>query len=525
MYKLFLTLRYLRKNRIAYFAIAAVTLCVAMVLTVMSVMGGFLDTVKQRARGLLGDIVVDNSRYEGFPLYEEFIEEIEQWPEIVAATPVIYTYGILNIRSTGLRTPVSVVGIRLEEVFQVNDFKSGLYYEAHYPGTTTLAEQSQPLAGVQADGQVVLPEPYQSALERSRKDPRTPPDDSAPTEMNRFLLSQELKAVPGIYELNAGGPFPAMAGQPHFGLIIGRDIIARRLPDGSYERMPYYPRGCVATVLMGRGEGAEVDQFSQPFRYTDDSRTGIYEIDSRHVYCDFDMLQKAIWMNEAELTDGSGMAPARCSQIQIRIAPGVDADVLAKRLSDAYFRLLSRPEFNDLPQFERNLIRTVRAFTWEQSQAHVIGPVEKERQLVTILFAIISLVAVVLILCILYMIALQKTRDIGILKSVGGSSAGVACIFLTYGAAVGIVGSTLGTALGYQFVNAINDVQQHLIDINPAWQVWDRSVYSFDEIPSTIRLVDIVIVVLSAIAASTVGAAAAAWRAGSMEPVEALRYE
>ena len=70
MYKLFLTLRYLRKRRIAYFAIAAVTLCVAMVLIVMSVMGGWLDMVKQRARGLLGDVIVDNKAFQGYLLHK-----------------------------------------------------------------------------------------------------------------------------------------------------------------------------------------------------------------------------------------------------------------------------------------------------------------------------------------------------------------------------------------------------------------------------------------------------------------------
>jgi lipoprotein-releasing system permease protein len=524
LYKLFLTLRYLRKNRIAYFAIAAVTLCVAMVLIVMSVMGGFLDTVKQRARGLLGDIVVDNSRYEGFPLYEEFINEIKQWPEVVAATPVIYSFGLLHFPDSNARTYVSIVGIRLHEVYEVNAFKQSLYYDSHYPGTTTLAEQQQPLAGIRvADEQVILPAAYQSALDRSRGDPNAPPDDSSRTGMNLFLAEKGLNPVPGVYDLSPSYS-PEMVGDPWPGLIIGRDIIAKREPDGSYERSSLYPRGCMATVLMGRGEGSQMDQMRQPFRYTDDSRTGIYEIDSRHVYCDFDLLQKDLWMEAAERADGSGMAPARCSQIQIRIAPGVDANALTDRLTDAYAALLNRPEF-DLTGFERSLVRYVRAFTWEESQAHVIDPVEKEKQLVTILFAIISLVAVVLILCILYMIALQKTRDIGILKSVGGSSAGVACIFLIYGAAVGVVGSALGTALAYQFINHINEVQEHLIAINPGWQVWDRSVYSFDEIPSTIRLFDVVLVVLAAVAASTVGAAAAAWRAGSMEPVEALRYE
>ena len=49
MYKLFLTRRYLYSGRIAYLAIVAVTLCVMMVLVVLSVMGGWLDQVMWRA--------------------------------------------------------------------------------------------------------------------------------------------------------------------------------------------------------------------------------------------------------------------------------------------------------------------------------------------------------------------------------------------------------------------------------------------------------------------------------------------
>jgi lipoprotein-releasing system permease protein len=163
--------------------------------------------------------------------------------------------------------------------------------------------------------------------------------------------------------------------------------------------------------------------------------------------------------------------------------------------------------------------------TWEQSQAHIIAPVEKERQLVSILFGIISLVAVVLVLCILYMIVLQKTRDIGVVKALGGSSAGVALIFIAYGAAVGLVGSALGSVIGFYFVTYINEIQDWLRAMNPALQVWDRSVYSFDTIPNTVRTEDLVVVLAAAIAASTLGSLAAAWRAGSMQPVEALRHE
>jgi lipoprotein-releasing system permease protein len=179
----------------------------------------------------------------------------------------------------------------------------------------------------------------------------------------------------------------------------------------------------------------------------------------------------------------------------------------------------------DLDAFESRLISSVKAMTWQESQIHLIGPVEKEKILVTILFGIISLVAVTLVLCILYMIVLQKTRDIGIVKSIGGSSGGVALIFIMYGAAVGIAGGVLGTALGTWFITYVNEIQDFLIRVNPAWRVWDMQVYSFDRIPSEVDPVDAVFVVVIAVIASTFGSLVAAWRAGRMQPVEAVRYE
>ncbi len=543
MYKIFLTIRYLRKRRIAYFAIGAVTLCTAMVLIVSSVMGGFLDKLKLKARGLLGDVIVRGDSARGFPLYQELIDEIKQWPEIVEATPVIVTYGMMKFEDSPSVQTVIVSGIKLEETYRVNAFKSGLFYEQHYPGTTTFAPQQQPVVGFDdqrsarketPEGTIILPVlplSLADALAKSRAADTNEDDVYAGTRLNEALAEYNLPLIPGVFargsapELSNERPRPGFEGEPRDGAIIGRDLVAKRLRDGSYRRYDLLPRGCVVTLtLLPISDAANVDTpIKYPFRYADDSRTGIYEIDSQQVYVAFEVLQKLLQMDAGETIDGDPI-PARASQIQIKVAAGVDATALARRL-ERHFHLYRNDERFNLTFDEKLLLERTEVVTWEESQAHYIKPVEKERQLVTILFGTISLVAAVLVLCILYMIVLQKTRDIGIVKSIGGSSAGVASIFMLYGVAIGVVGSISGSVLGTLFVVYINDIQDLLVWLNPAWQVWDRSVYSFDEIPNTVRPIEVAFIAVGGIFMATMGSMTAAWRAGSMHPVEALRYE
>ena len=57
MYKLHLILKYLRKRRIAWVSLIAVMLCTAMVLIVISVMGGWLRMFRASFHGLSGDVI------------------------------------------------------------------------------------------------------------------------------------------------------------------------------------------------------------------------------------------------------------------------------------------------------------------------------------------------------------------------------------------------------------------------------------------------------------------------------------
>ena len=88
MYAPILASRYLRSRVIPLVAVAAVALCVALVIIVVSVMTGFLDMVKQSGRTLMGDVAI-SYQIRGLPRYERLIELLEARAEVHAAAPVI----------------------------------------------------------------------------------------------------------------------------------------------------------------------------------------------------------------------------------------------------------------------------------------------------------------------------------------------------------------------------------------------------------------------------------------------------
>jgi len=535
MYKFFLCLRYLRKRRIAFFAVAAVCLCVAMVLIVFSVMDGFLRMVRDRSRGMLGDLVVENqSSLQGFYFYQEFIDELKADPQIgphiQEATPVIYTYGVVRYPDSQITKPAQVSGIRLDEYRKVNDFEKGLFYEKYYPGTTTLAPQRIPGCAPTAEGVYVLPPDIEAAWQKWWASATPQERAKAPID-KRWPYNRvgQYWPVP-LEELAASDrPGPMWYGSELPGIILGTDMCATRDEKGNYER--YHCRGEeVQVTLVPITESGQLRDATGPvrdiFRFADDCRTGVYDIDSMAAYVDFDRLQKLLNMNYREWTDEDTgqkvVNHARASQVQIKLKPG--ADVLAVRNAiRARWDAFSGPRLALVKN--PNLMVGVRVLTWEEKQRTFIEAVEKEKYLVTILFGIISFVAVLLIGCVFYMIVQQKTRDIGIIKSVGATSLGVAGIFISYGAAVGVVGGAVGTVIGVLFVHYINEVQDLLKWISPKAEVWNPQVYIFERIPNEVNPWHAAFIYMVAIVVSMLGSLIAANKAARVWPVEALRYE
>jgi lipoprotein-releasing system permease protein len=219
-----------------------------------------------------------------------------------------------------------------------------------------------------------------------------------------------------------------------------------------------------------------------------------------------------------------GFTPARTSQVLIRLAEGLEARQVRAEIESAWKTFRASLDVEPY-SIEGQLLDFVAVETWQERQREFIQAVEKEKMLVTILFGVISIVAVVLIGCIFYMVVEKKIRDIGIIKSLGASSLGVAWIFIVYGAAVGVVGSVLGTVGGVFFVKYINEFQELLVRLNPKLQVWSPDVYTFDRIPNVVDPTEAVVIVIVAVFASMLGALIPAILAARVWPVDALRYE
>ena len=147
-----------------------------------------------------------------------------------------------------------------------------------------------------------------------------------------------------------------------------------------------------------------------------------------------------------------------------------------------------------------------------------------ETAILNVLLFLIIAVAGFGILAIFYMIVVEKTRDIGILKSLGASGRGVMGIFLAYGLSLGLVGSGVGLVIGLLFVRYINEIADLLGRIT-GQPVFDPTIYYFYKIPTIIVPQTVAWIVIGAVGIAVAASILPARRAARLHPVEALRYE
>lgn len=516
MYKVLLCTRYLRTRYIALASIISVMLGVATMIVVNSVMAGFSSEMRERIHGILADMVLEAGNMNGNSDPERQMQIIREvaGDYIEAMSPTVEVYGLLTFRYGGqyMPRPVTLIGIDPPSKAQVGTLIEHL-------------ENYKPI--LDEKGRVVRPpefardhvpgwDPTVSCLEyrrmRAQQDHLMRDDDDAE-------LIKPDDAVPGDGDKNKHADILEQLNQNaaertdellgalmKARIYVGAQLISFPFPDKNEKKTRtvwmVQPGDDVMISTVSAGKSPEARNFHATI--VDVFKSGMSEYDSNLVFMNLEELQRVRGMIDPPDDPEHGVRSI--TSIQIKLKNFSDWKVVKDRLEAAF-----PPGFYQVR-------------TWEQKQGPLLAAVDVESTILNVLLFMIIAVAGFGILAIFFMIVVEKTRDIGILKSLGASSRGVMSIFVSYGLSLGMVGSGVGVIVGLLFVRYINEIERGLTYITGR-KVFDETIYYFPSIPTRVDALTVAWVAAGAVMIAILASILPARRAARLHPVQALRHE
>ncbi|MDR3500112.1 MAG: lipoprotein-releasing ABC transporter permease subunit [Parvibaculum sp.] len=162
--------------------------------------------------------------------------------------------------------------------------------------------------------------------------------------------------------------------------------------------------------------------------------------------------------------------------------------------------------------------------TWQETNRSFFSALQVERNVMFLILTLILIVAALNIVSGLIMLVKDKGRDIAVLRTMGATRGSVMRVFFISGAAIGVVGTLAGFSLGTIFCLNIETLRQFLSHITGT-ELFSPEIYFLSHMPAEIDVGEVVAVVGMALFLSFAATLYPAWRAASLDPVEALRYE
>jgi len=212
---------------------------------------------------------------------------------------------------------------------------------------------------------------------------------------------------------------------------------------------------------------------------------GMYDYNTGFVYVSLPEAQKFFEM------------PGRVSGLQVRVDEIYNAEAIGRDIQAAA----------GYPYYTRN---------WVEMNKNFFSALKLEKIGMSLILVVIIIVASFNIIGTLTMIVMEKSREIAILKSMGASSRSIMQIFMFAGLVIGIVGTAIGSAIGYGAVAIIT--RTGVITL-------PKDVYQVSHLPLSITALDVFFISLTALGISFLATLYPSWQAAKQDPVEVLRYE
>ena len=161
---------------------------------------------------------------------------------------------------------------------------------------------------------------------------------------------------------------------------------------------------------------------------------------------------------------------------------------------------------------------------WMQMNRNLFSALKVEKVTMFIILILIILVAAFNIISTLFMVVMDKAKDIAILKSMGATRGSIMQVFSMQGLIIGICGTVLGCIAGFTIVPNLNEIVgfiEWLFD----FKAFPADVYYLDALPSQIQWFESFLIVGFSIVICFLASLYPAWRASRLDPVDGLRYE
>jgi lipoprotein-releasing system permease protein len=162
--------------------------------------------------------------------------------------------------------------------------------------------------------------------------------------------------------------------------------------------------------------------------------------------------------------------------------------------------------------------------TWMEMHSQIFAALHVEKNMMFFLLAFVALVAAFSITNTLITLTVQKTREIGLLKSLGFGNGGITGIFFWMGLVQGVLGNLLGVGLAMLVLKYRNELLMFMSsEFN--LELLPPELYQLSKLPAHTTGADVAIVCVLVLVFCTLAGLVPALRAAKMEPVDALRYE